>query len=393
MKRRFRTRAGIYGIPLILVCSLVFAFTATAANSNKPYSVVICGNGQTGCTASNPAVVAPGGSTSNPATLTVTFKNNNKPGSGIKLGSDNLNVPVIPSGISVIGTSLPACPASPSQQGPACFVLLDGNGNVVSSGGTTVGFRNLNLDPGASITISITAVTPPPSATACTTASPCFWSDHAKQSNEFSGTGNDLNYDGTGTYAMVTSAVASCPKNQGCNTRLGNGGTTDGMAGSVNVTVTTSKGKTAVTQIQALDFGTRLDPNLCSGVTSSHDEYWNLSNGADNGSDRSQTVSITTTPDSSYDPHVCFFTAKPFTQVVLTKGNPPALAPATGPINIDGTIGYQGLLPDCGTKPLQPYQVDCTKNPGLQQRGVTNSDGTVTSVIAVPPGFDARAYN
>jgi hypothetical protein len=392
MKRRFRTRAGIYGIPLILVCSLVFAFTANAANSNKPYSVVICGNGQTGCTGSNPAVVAPGGSTSNPATLTVTFKNNNKPGSGIKLGSDNLNVPVTPSGVSVMGTSLPACPASPSGQVPPCFLLFDGNGNAVSGGGTTVGFRNLNLDPGASITISISAVTPPPSTTACTTASPCLWSDHAKQSNAFSGTGNDLNYDGTGTYAMVTSAVASCPKNQGCNTRLGNGGTTDGMAGSVNVTVTTSKGKTAVTQIQALDFGTRLDPNLCSGVTSRHDEYWNLSDGSDDGSDRSQTVSITTTPDSSYDPHVCFFTAKPFTQVVLTNGTPSALIPATQ-TTVDGTPGYQGLLPDCGTKPLQPYQVDCTKNPGLQQRGVTNSDGTVTSVIAVPPGFDARAYN
>ena|SRR6185437_14522475 len=83
MKRRIRTRAGVYGIPVILGCSLVFAFTASAANSNKPYSVVICGNGQTGCTSSNPAVVAPGGSTSNPATLTVTFKNNNKLGSGI----------------------------------------------------------------------------------------------------------------------------------------------------------------------------------------------------------------------------------------------------------------------------------------------------------------------
>jgi hypothetical protein len=392
MKRRIRTRAGVYGIPVILGCALVFAFTASAANSNKPYSVVICGNGQTGCTSSNPAVVAPGGSTSNPATLTVTFKNNNKLGSGIKLGSDNLNVPAAPSGISVIDTSLPACPASPSQQGPSCFLLLDGNGNVVSSGGTTIGFRNLNLAPGASITIRISAATPPPSTTACTTTTPCPWSDRAKQSNDFSGTGNDLKYDGTGTYAMVTSAVASCPKNQGCSTKLGNGGNASGSAGSVSVAVATSKGKTGVTQVQALDFGTPLDPNLCSGITSLHEAYWNLSNGADNGSDRSQTVSITTTFYDGYDPHVCFFTSKPFTQVVLTNGIPSALAPATA-TTVDGTVGYQGLLPDCGTKPLQPYQVDCTKNPGLQQRGVTNPDGTVTSVIAVPPGFDARAYN
>ena len=330
--------------------------------------------------------------TSHPATLTVTFKNNNKSGSGIKLGSDNLTVPATPSGISVVDTSLEPCPASLSQQGLPCFLLYDSNGNVVTSGGTTVGFRNLNLAPDASTTITLSAVTPAPSATACTTASPCFWSDQAKQSNDFSGTGNDLNYDGTGTYGMVTSAVASCPKNQGCSTKLGNGGNPAGSPGSVNVAVSTSKGKTNVTQVQALDFGTPLDPSLCSGITSLHEAYWNLSNGADDGSDRSQTVSITTTFYSGYDAHVCFFTTKPFKQVVLTNGMPSALVPAT-PTTVDGTAGYQGLLPDCGNKPLAPYQVDCTKNPGLQQRGVMNPDGTVTSVIAVPPGFDARAYN
>lgn len=390
MKRRIRTHAGVYGIPLILVCSLLFAFTASAANSNKPYSVVICQDGQAVCTTGNPAVVSPGGSTSNPATLTVTFKNNNKLGSGIKLGSDNLTVPSAPAGISVITTSLPACPAPLSQQGAPCFLLFDGTGNVVSSGGTTIGFRNLNLNPGASITIKISAVTPPPSATGCTTASPCVWSDRAKQSNDFSGTGNDLNYDGTGTYAMVTSAVASCPKNKTCTTKLGDGGTADDSAGSVSVTVGTAAGKTAVTQIQALDFGTPLDSSLCSDVTSLHEAYWNLSGGANNGSDRSQTVSITTTPYPGYTSDVCFFTTKQFNQIVLPDRS--TLVPAN-PTTVDGTAGYQGLLPDCGSKPLQPGQVDCTKNPGLLSRGVTNADGTVTSVIAVPPGFDARAYN
>src|SRR5205085_6738033 len=97
-------------IPVIVLCSLAFAFAASAANSQKPYSVVICGNGQTGCTGSNPAVVAPGGTTSHPAALTVTFKNDNKIGTGIKLGSDNLSVPAVTSGISVISTSLAPCP-------------------------------------------------------------------------------------------------------------------------------------------------------------------------------------------------------------------------------------------------------------------------------------------
>jgi hypothetical protein len=165
------------------------------------------------------------------------------------------------------------------------------------------------------------------------------------------------------------------------------------------VTVATSTGKTAVTQVQALDFGTPLDRSLCSGITSLHEAYWDLSDG--NGSDRSQIVSITTTLDSDYnansgyDPNVCFYTSKPFTQLVLVQGVR-SLAPATAIPLGGGKFAYQGLLPDCGNKPLQPNQVDCSKNPGLRERGATNtnSDGTTaTSVIAVPPGFDARAYN
>ena len=56
-ERRLRTvRHVLYLIPAIVLCSLAVAFSASAANSSKPYSVVICGDGQTGCTGGSPAV-------------------------------------------------------------------------------------------------------------------------------------------------------------------------------------------------------------------------------------------------------------------------------------------------------------------------------------------------
>jgi hypothetical protein len=395
MARSVRTRAGVSGLFAIFFFSFVLAATASAlnpANSNKPYSVVLCGSGQLGCTASNPAVISPGGTATNPSTLTVTFTNNNKLGSGIKLGSDNLSVPATPGGFSVVAASLPACPAVPSQQGAACFYLLDGNGNIAPSGGTTVGFRNLNLDAGASTgPITLSTTTPPPSATACTTTVPCTWSDDAKQSNDFSGTGNDLSADSTSAYGTVTAAAASCPRKQRCATTLGDGGTATDPPGSVNATISTSSGKTAVTQIQALDFGAPLDPTKCSGVVSVHYEYGVLSNGADNGSDRTITTSITTTPFSGYQQEFCLETGKSFTQKVISAGFA-TLAPAAPTIQPDGSAGYQGLLPDCGTSPLQPLQVDCSKNPGVSQR-VVNADGTTTTVAVLPPGYDFRAGN
>ncbi|MFL5864936.1 MAG: hypothetical protein ACJ780_29940, partial [Solirubrobacteraceae bacterium] len=150
MARRVWTRAGVSGLFAIFFFSIVLAATASAANpanSSKPYSIVICGNGQMGCTAGSPnavpaipafpAVIAPGGTASDPlhpaATITVTFKNNNKPGSGIKLGSDNLSVPTTPGDFSFLSTAPPdpfpqPCQLPLSQQAPPCFYVLDASG-------------------------------------------------------------------------------------------------------------------------------------------------------------------------------------------------------------------------------------------------------------------------
>jgi hypothetical protein len=381
---RFRAIA----VALFLAALAALTLSAGAgASPNKPYSIVICGAGQIGCTSKNPAVIAPGGTTVNPSNLSVTFTNDNKLGTGIKLGADDLNVPSTPTGFFVIGTSLPTCPPKFNNQAPACFVLLDG--------GTTVGFRNLNLAPGQSISISMSAVTPAPSATACTTTSPCLWTDEAKQSNDFNGKGNDLNSDSKSAYGTVTASAASCQKNQTCSTTLANGGTATSAPGSISTTVGTSSGKTTVTQLESINFGAALDPSKCSGVSSPNLTYENLSNGADNGSDRSQTITINTTDFPGYVSQACLETTAQFTQLVISADGTESLAPANPTTLPDGSPGFQGLLPNCKTKPWQPLQVNCTKNPGVLQRQTTvTAQGTThTLVAAVPPEFDLRIGN
>jgi hypothetical protein len=343
------------------------------------------------------AIVAPGGTASFPSALTVTLMNKNKVGSGIQLGSDNLNVPATPPGFSVTSTSLPSCPIPLSQQGAACAYLYNSSGNIVSSGGTTVGFRNLNLAAGGSITVTLFATTPPLSTPGCTTAQPCLFTDEAKQSNDFSGTGNDLNADSTSTYGVVTNSTASCPKKQGCVTSLADGGTaagtTTGSPGSVSVAINTAGGKTAVTQIEALDFGPPPDPSLCQGalgpVSSAHYTYWDMFNGADNGEDRSQTVSITTTPGfPGFQQELCLVSHQQFTMKTFDSSiGSYVLAPANPTTFSDGSPAFEGLLPDCGNKPLPPLTVDCSKLPGVLQR-LTNSDGTTTTIGSIAPGFD-----
>jgi hypothetical protein len=149
-----------------------------------------------------------------------------------------------------------------------------------------------------------------------------------------------------------------------------------------------------VTQLESIDFGAQLDPNKCSGVSSPHLTYENLSNGADNGSDRSQTVTIKTTefPKTATSPgyvaEACFETRMQFTQLVIAPDGTESLAPANPTTLPDGTPGFQGLLPDCGNQALQ---VNCNKNPGVLLR---QTSGTVhTLVAAIPPGFDMRISN
>ena len=82
-----------------------------------------------------------------------------------------------------------------------------------------------------------------------------------------------------------------------------------------------------------------------------------------------------------------FNTERTFTDQILTNGTA-SLSHAT-PTTVDGDQGWQGLLANCQNAGLPAPTVDCNKNPGVLQRGTLNSDGTRTTVIEVPAGFDS----
>ena len=171
------SRSRVWAVVLSAVgAALVFAAPASAAF--KPYSIVICAPGET-CTAPpssgsavGSAIVAPSAGSQ---VMTATLTNENKLGTGLRLGSANLTPPA---GFSVNGASYPAC--------STCTVSVVGN---------VVELRNLSLIPGATVVLSMSVSTPASGYTvASAPTSP--WTIVSKQSNDFSGPpGNDVNVD------------------------------------------------------------------------------------------------------------------------------------------------------------------------------------------------------
>jgi hypothetical protein len=186
---------------LALFAAGLAALTLTAgasAASLKPYSLVVCALGTSETcapsptsTASQPAAV-PVGATG--VSMTATFRNENKAGTGLNVGSANLTPPpgFTVTSASVSGVPPFACPSS-------CSASVVGN---------VVQLRSMAVPPGSAVTVTMSANTPATPA-ACTVASPCTWSVLSKQSNDFSGPpGNDLNVDtSTSTLNTVLAAL------------------------------------------------------------------------------------------------------------------------------------------------------------------------------------------
>jgi len=173
---------------LLLVLVLVGALLAVPAAeaADKPWSLTI--------TPAPPATVVAAGTS---ATFTATFA---VPSTAQQeLGSANLTVPA---GFTLVSGS-----------------ILDPHPPLATATrvGNTLELRQLAVRPGGSLTVSVTALVP------CSPDTTATWTVQAKQSNDFRGTGNDLNDLNALGRAPTTSigagpcATKTCQVNADCS--------------------------------------------------------------------------------------------------------------------------------------------------------------------------------
>jgi hypothetical protein len=155
--------------------------TPSAAAPPKPYA----------------AVVSPGTGVASGGTVgfTLTLKNDARPQS---LGSANL---------TVAANHDPSIPTSFTYLSTDAHPLLDGNPATPRGDATLVGnviqLRNMALPAGRFVTLSFSAQAP------CT-AGTYDWRTAAKQSNDFSGTGNDFLLEQPPASSLSTVATGAC---------------------------------------------------------------------------------------------------------------------------------------------------------------------------------------
>jgi hypothetical protein len=154
----------------------------------------------------------------------------------------------------------------------------------------------------------------------------------------------------------VQQAAAICETNKSCSTEAAtaNWATTDG---GIDVTVNASAGNSKSELAESTDFGfwpASVRTAECGGA-SAHFAYSSLT------TPRFLTSSITTTNLSLTNSNlnaavnaqeICLAQSSPF-MAKDESTNPPSLVPAQSVTLPDGTPGYAGLEPDCGTKSNQ----------------------------------------
>lgn len=386
--RRWRVGALLSIATLTSAAVVVAEQGSAAATSNKPFAVLICGAGadsQT-CSPGTPQVVAPGsasgGVNSTLASVQATITDETTKGGGLTIGSVNLGAP---SGVTITSASF-------SPSGPAiapCTTTTPATTSCISSDGSTLELRGLNVAPGASVTVAMSIATPSLPSN-CTTTTPCSFTAAAKQSNNYNGPpGNNLNLNGgSSQLGVILNSQATCTsakKSNSCSTTLGDGGNSGGVGGTVSIT-TNASGTSSGNFYEALDYGQPLPASDCSGVTSNHDEYVN--GAALSGTNaRSFTVTITTTDYSGYLAELCMTTSKLFVAkyVSLPGDTLVDYANALAVTQPDGTTGYAGLVPNCGTQGIPK------NNPCVVSRSTVGNVHTI--VASIPAGFDATFRN
>jgi hypothetical protein len=308
-------RSLVFVLASALLMAAVMGPSALAATSKKPYGADV-----------GPHFVLAG------ATDTYTFGLTNESKTQ-SIGSANLTAP---SGFSINSIGIPS-------QGTATLA------------GNTIKLRNLNLQPGRTVTLAFTA-------TAASSPGSYLWTLVVRQANDFRGTGNFFSPDPDNVHLTTTviggvgGVIVACEANASCS-----GTATDGTT-TAEVQVDPGATPTVLTVTLLPD-----DPITCQAGEGT---YQGTSATVDfniTSTDRTKTVTLTIDSSlvgdrSASDFQVCYSSNMPFTD---RFGNPIP-------------VGSAGLLPDCAFEgdPVPPCVLD----------RVSNEDGSVSVRFFAPEG-------
>ena len=267
--------------------------------------------------------------------------------------------------------------------------------SCISADRTELELRGLNVAPGTTLQVSISLDTPSlPSP--CTTATPCQFSTDAKQSNDYNGPpGNQLNLDsshsqqGVALESDATCTAANGKKTNSCSNTLADGGADGSVGGTVGITTnaTGTSGGDSLRVARLRPAAQQRGP-MRRELHTDHSEY--INGAALEGSNaRSLTVTITTTNFAGYQAELCAQTSKTF-RAKSQPGNTFTLVSATPTPQLDGSPGFEGLLPDCSTNPQAASPTVNPKTyPCVLSRSTSAAGNVHTMVASYPAGFDA----
>jgi len=271
-----------------------------------------------------------------------------------------------PGGARVTFTATLTVPSTAQQQlgsanltPPTGFALISGSVTPATAGSVVGGvlqLRNLAVQPGTSRKVTVDASVP------CAAVTNAPWGVAAKQSNDFNGTGNDLNLVGPTPSTSVnarTCANLTCPATGACSATA--------QSGQATLTITVPGGGQP-TDVLRIAFGTPgtagiLDCRLSEAtdyVELTHDEatYSYTGAGAKIATLRIDKAAVAAVPDNGATSlQLCYGSQQKFATRV---GTPAATPQGFFDWNGDGVIDtktepvFVGLLPDCPVTPAGP---------------------------------------
>jgi hypothetical protein len=257
---------------------------------------------------------------------------------------------------------------------PAGFVITSAPGAASVTSSSAL-FLNLSLAPSATTTLTVNATV------SCNRSSSTYqWGIEAKQSNDFNGTGNDVQLDsnsaGNLSGTLTGCTFQPCPPQTQCSASASSVTT----SGTVTIVSSLPPGDTLVTGMESgsagspFNFSCGTTPPVYTPVSdvfnfavfkASGDPEPGISLSVTLRIDKSLVTSSGHPGASSWQ--ICYASTKPFNTLAGTSQQN---------VTIGGSPGYfTGLLPDCSSTPGTP--------PCVQTRNKNNAGDVIVTFLAL----------